>query len=145
MPGAFLIFAFMGALALSVQHLAATQTSTIGVDQANYVGKYKTFLFYADQYMKANPTASGPIYWATIKTVGPAGVQATVFPSDWRIVATGTGSYVTCTSFPDNYTASGINLPLANRPEKVTPSSGYLVVGDPSNPSALATEAVKCD
>lgn len=119
------------------------------LNESAYIGKYRMFAMYAADYMAANPTATGPIYWATISAaVAPPSSQQAVMPPDWRIVTSG-GSYYLCTSFPDLATALPINglLATTSSPSQslVQVDSSHLVIGDPTQTASLATEATLCN
>lgn len=144
MPGLLALAIFMASLVIVVQNVAMERPSEAGVNERAVVERYQAFVFHAAQYMQANPGATGVIYWNTIKTAGPAGIQAAEMPPDWRIVADG-GSYVTCTTFPDKFTAGRIDLLLLAREEKINPVGDKLVVGQPGNTASLISEGAKCD
>lgn len=148
MQGAFLIMVLLSGLVLAVNQpgMLATQPEVDKAAQINYLHKYQDFVRYSHAYMKANPSATGSVFWASIKTAGPAAVQDATYPADWKLVADGSGGFVICTPFPDKQTAVGIERHLlGERTEKAVPvNTNKVVIGDPANPSGLATEAAKC-
>jgi hypothetical protein len=108
-------------------------------------GKFQMFIRVAHKYMTANPTASGDIYWATIKTSAPPSAQTVPMPDTWKIVSTG-ATYVICTEFASRRAANMPGQLVEDKGVKlVQVPSGKIVVGDPAaGETALETEAAKC-
>ena len=112
--------------------------------RTGYIGKYRAFVFYAAQYMAANPNASGTFFWSTISSLGPTGAKNAIMPSDWKVVAV-SGSYTICTSFPDLETAAPIVGVFQNSSSLVPVNSTQYVLGNSSNLSSLTASAAQCN
>lgn len=151
MPGVIMFSTMMMALMmLSMQSAIGPEKSmliTREAERTDYAefGKFQMFMRVAHKYMTANPSASGTIGWATIKTSAPPSAQTVDMPSTWNIVSTGT-SYVICTEFASRRAATMPGQMLEDKDVKLVQlPSGKVVVGDPAaGTTALELEAAKC-
>ncbi len=111
-------------------------------ETAAVVAKYRTFAWVAQAYMAQNPSATGSISWATIKTATavPDAMKSINVSPNWKIVA-GSGSYVLCTDLPERAIAAVTNLfPAPRQPFSTT--GGKVVFAE--SQSEADTEGAKC-
>lgn len=109
-------------------------------------GKLANFRKAADLYIGAYPTASGSIYWSTIKTAPnfPPALAGASIPSTWKIVANGSGQYTVCATTRDGvskFFVDAVQL-RSGVVSYIDASSGKTVITN--DPYQVATEASKC-
>lgn len=149
MHGVVIVFLASFAMFSVFQWSSVTDRFKPAAEKAAHIGNeydlYKIFVRHAVAYMKANPAASGTVYWPAIASslALPPAMAGTGMPATWRIVSDGS-TYVLCTEMKNEETPSYLSRTLMERPEKLNRVNGKWVVGDPSNPTQLTTEAAKC-
>lgn len=107
--------------------------------------KVAQFKRAADLYVAANPTASGNIFWSTIKTAPgmPSGIAGATIDSTWKIVANGSGGYTLCADIKPGTAMMLTDTLLFNKDVIAQKSTtGKIVMTGTS--SQVETEAAKC-
>jgi len=127
----------------------ARETPAAKVEASAQISNLRMFAYAAQLYLTNNPSYTGTLYWADIKTQTTlgSGHQNASIPSNWKVVVASSSDYVLCTEMtPSAGGAIGQFMPEGYGPVYLN-SSNAIVVPSTTGMSItdLQTQAAKCN
>lgn len=138
-----ILYAALGMILFTASTTLSTQRHVDAAtnDAVSQVGQYRLFMYTADQYLAANPSATGTLAWSTLKTVpsAPSGVASAVMPATWKVVVPAGGKWVACTTIDSRGVKLLLKTATADKRTAIpyiTSTTGDVTIVTPSDPTA---------